>query len=618
MSKPLATLSPLHHRGALHIKVEIESSNSSKALIRQVPGRQWSKTHGCWYVPYTPEAYRQLQELFQVKLTDQKAKPAAPEPQMPNPLPTIQPFESSVIENKPVDGFIRLEEENKHRMKAFVPWQRKDWIDKIKTIPGRAWNQEEKYWSLPMAKMVVDDLKKWFENNVEFRFEIPVSLPETYVPKNWKPESAVNKQVERQPITEPISAGIRAPAIPEPLPERKYSPAGNTLRPVFQTITNARGTYEVVTGNKIIVERWDEHWLCAYVPYDKKGWLEIVKSMQGRKWNSTEKCWLLPLVQQTVYDLNAIDKAFIVIPEIRPSGLPERWAATFQRSSKPPLGEMQQLAVTALEERLTLEYSSYRTIKSYRNHLEALLRYCPNEKPSKINLQQIEQYILYKRREKNISASTLNQLISALNAFFGRVLGQEEKVQQLQRPKKDRTLPNFASEDEIKQLIKAADNPKHQCMLILIYSAGLRKSELLNLRVRDLNKSAKCLFVKGGKGRKDRYSMYSPTAIRFVESYLKTYKVSYWLFEGQDGGKYSESSLQSVFEKTKVKSGINERLTIHGLRHSFATHLAYKGVPLHEIKSLLGHESIKTTEVYLHLSRRYNKEIESPLEGLDL
>ena len=249
------------------------------------------------------------------------------------------------------------------------------------------------------------------------------------------------------------------------------------------------------------------------------------------------------------------------------------------------LNKFQQLAVAALEERLTLEFKSYSTIKTYRNILKGLLFHFPKTKPSSITSKQINKYIIYKRRESRISASYMNQIINTFNAFFGRVLGQEEKVIQLKRPKKDRKMPNFISADEMKKLLTSCENSKHKAMLILIYSAGLRKNELLNLRIRDLNKSTKCIFVKGGKGRKDRYTLYSPSAIRHVEKYLQEHNPSHWLFEGQTKGKYSATSLQLVFEKAKEISGVNKRLTIHGIRHSFATHLAYKRVPLHEIKN---------------------------------
>ena len=203
-------------------------------------------------------------------------------------------------------------------------------------------------------------------------------------------------------------------------------------------------------------------------------------------------------------------------------------------------------------------------------------------------------------------------------AFYNRVLGQVEKVQYLYRPKKQRKLPNVLSKEEMVLLIKSIDNLKHRTMIVLVYSAGLRRSEVLNLRLKDILFSRKCIFVRDSKGGKDRYVMLAPKAETILRTYMKANKPKYWLFQGQAGGRYSESSIQSLFEAAREKSKVNPYITIHGLRHSFATHLHEAGVPLNVIKDLLGHSSIKSTEIYIHISTKYMKEIQSPLESLDL
>jgi site-specific recombinase XerD len=209
-------------------------------------------------------------------------------------------------------------------------------------------------------------------------------------------------------------------------------------------------------------------------------------------------------------------------------------------------------------------------------------------------------------------------MISSFNGFFGKLLKQTEKVQALVRPKKHQSLPNIISEKEVVRLMHAVENIKHKCMLMLIYSAGLRKGELLNLQVRDLNEERKVLFVRNAKGNKDRTTFYSDTAIQYVKKYMEIYQPKSWLFQGATGGRYSETSLQKVFEKAKMKSGINPCLTIHGLRHSFATHLKEHGIDLNTIKELLGHQRIETTQIYLHLAKDVMNKIKSPLENLDL
>ena len=212
----------------------------------------------------------------------------------------------------------------------------------------------------------------------------------------------------------------------------------------------------------------------------------------------------------------------------------------------------------------------------------------------------------------------MNQLINALNCFFIRILEQEEKVARMKRPKKKRKLPNVLSLEEMERLLKACDNLKHKSMLILVYSSGLRKSEVLNLRVEDLSFERKTLFVKNAKGGKDRYTFFADVAQKYLKEYIKQYQPRYYLFEGRTGGRYGESSIQSIYENARVKSKVNRFVTLHGLRHSFATHLSEKNVPLHVLQDLLGHSSIKTTEIYLHISNKFRQELKSPLDDLNI
>lgn len=152
---------------------------------------------------------------------------------------------------------------------------------------------------------------------------------------------------------------------------------------------------------------------------------------------------------------------------------------------------------------------------------------------------------------------------------------------------------------------------------MLIYSAGLRISEAIKLRVRDIHSDQGYIFIKGAKGKKDRKSVLSPVLLVLLRKYYRAYNPSYWLFEGQEGGQYSASSIQSVFRRAVEKSNSNPWATVHTLRHSFATHLLQKGTNLRYVQVLLGHESSKTTEVYTHVLSISNKNIQSPLDGID-
>lgn len=190
-------------------------------------------------------------------------------------------------------------------------------------------------------------------------------------------------------------------------------------------------------------------------------------------------------------------------------------------------------------------------------------------------------------------------MINAIKFYYEKVLGQQRKFYEL-RPKKPQQLPLVFTETEIVLLLKPVDNLKHKCILMLIYSAGLRLGELTQLRIDDINTAQKSVFVKAGKGKKDRRTLLSDKMILFLNRYLKEYKPQYWLFEGMDGGQYSPRSVQAIFRRAVRAAGVNPYATVHTLRHSFATHLLEQGTDLRYIQELLGHNSVKTTEIYTY------------------
>jgi len=167
---------------------------------------------------------------------------------------------------------------------------------------------------------------------------------------------------------------------------------------------------------------------------------------------------------------------------------------------------------------------------------------------------------------------------------------------------------------EVQAILKQPKNMKHKAILCSIYSGGLRLSEVLNLRIEDVRSADGYLFIKGGKGKKDRRTILSNQLLLLLRQYYKEHKPSYWLFEGQTGGKYSASSVQSIFRKAVEAANVNPWATVHTLRHSFATHLLQQGTNLRYIQGLLGHASSKTTEIYTHLQKVDNSVVKNPLD----
>ena len=207
--------------------------------------------------------------------------------------------------------------------------------------------------------------------------------------------------------------------------------------------------------------------------------------------------------------------------------------------------------------------------------------------------------------------------MNAIKLFFQTIRDTKMIVDKIHRPKRSKVLPNVLSKEEIKLILNAHSNIKHKMMLSLIYSCGLRRSELINLKPQDIDSKRNIVLLKNGKGKKDRITPLSPIILEMLRNYYNGYKPKTWLFEGQIvGEQYSEQSLQSVLKQALQKAGITKPVTLHWLRHSYATHLLESGTDLRYIQELLGHSSSKTTEIYTHVSTKSIQQIKSPFDDL--
>jgi integrase/recombinase XerD len=223
-------------------------------------------------------------------------------------------------------------------------------------------------------------------------------------------------------------------------------------------------------------------------------------------------------------------------------------------------------------------------------------------------------YLAFLERDIGSSASTINQAISALRFLYTRVLGREAPLSR--RPKSDRRLPGVLSREEALRVVTAPKNLKHRVLLALAYSAGLRVSELAALRVRDIDIGRGLILVRSGKGRKDRYTILAHRTKRILETYLDTYAPKAWLFEGQGGSHLSPRTIQEVFYRAKAAAKVEKDVSIHSLRHSFATHLLEDGTDIRYIQELLGHANAKTTQIYTHIAKRDFLRIRSPFDRI--
>jgi integrase/recombinase XerD len=266
-----------------------------------------------------------------------------------------------------------------------------------------------------------------------------------------------------------------------------------------------------------------------------------------------------------------------------------------------------------LQEMQIRNYSE-RTIVSYIHCIERLSFHYKTS-PDLLSLEQIKSYLHYCVVEKNESASTLNQIISAVRILYSDVLERAWEPIKLKRPRKEKQLPVVLSTQEVSLLIDSVKNVKHRLMLITAYSAGLRINEVRSLQVTDIDSDRMQIRVKNGKGKKDRFTLLSSKTLEQLRMYYKLFRPKKYLFEGNEPSKpIHVRTIGHIFERAVKSSGITKGVTFHSLRHSFATHLLEQGTNLRLIQQLLGHNSLRTTSVYLHVSRFDPKEIVSPFD----
>ncbi len=274
-------------------------------------------------------------------------------------------------------------------------------------------------------------------------------------------------------------------------------------------------------------------------------------------------------------------------------------------------------ALTLCEQKFILKSFSPATIKNYLSELRAFFSFFANRNYPDITKDEIEAYVYHLKSKYQISDTKQNTLINAIKSYYEHVLLKPREYYEIQRPNRAKTLPNVFSVEEITRLLETPMNIKHKAILLCIYSAGLRISEAINLRICDIHSDEGYMFIKDSKGKKDRKTILSPTLLKVLRLYYRSHKPAYWLFEGQDSGQYSTKSIQEIFRKAVAKAGINAWGTVHTLRHSFATHLLLEGVNLRHIQSMLGHSSSKTTEIYTHVLAINNKSLNNPLDFLE-
>ena len=268
---------------------------------------------------------------------------------------------------------------------------------------------------------------------------------------------------------------------------------------------------------------------------------------------------------------------------------------------------------------LKLELKKYasNTAKAYVSLFEHFINFYKDKELRAIDENDIRSY-LQLMVQQNKSNSYINQMINSIKFYYEVVLGMPNRFYSVERPRKHESLPKVISLQEVQLIIKSTNNIKHRCIVSLLYSAGLRRNELLNLKLEDIDSNRMVITVKNGKGNKDRITILSASVLQDLRAYYKEWKPKVYLFEGPKGERYSAESVLKIIKAAAQKARIRKSISPHMLRHSFATHLLENGTDLRYIQVLLGHSSTKTTEIYTQVAINNIKAIKSPIELLNL
>jgi integrase/recombinase XerD len=333
----------------------------------------------------------------------------------------------------------------------------------------------------------------------------------------------------------------------------------------------------------------------------------IIRNLVGINYSATHKCYYLEFREENLADLrdrlSQVDSCTMV-----------GWDKIMEESLfKPYLSNLISLP-KEYEELLIEKRYSNSTRNNYISQFKAFLIYFYPKTVDDINEGEIRKYLLLRIEKQKVSISTQNVAINAIKFYLEHVKKGDRRTYYFARPRKELKLPVVLSRAEVQHLFNHTTNIKHKCLLLILYSSGLRISELLNLKIEDIDNDRHVIHVHQGKGKKDRITLLSKVAVEYLWKYLSSFKPENWLFEGPGGKPYSQRSVNLIIKRSALKAGINKAISAHTLRHSFATHLLEQGTDLRYIQVLLGHESSRTTERYTQVTKYGFEQLISPLD----
>ncbi|MEO5572261.1 MAG: site-specific tyrosine recombinase/integron integrase [Bacteroidia bacterium] len=558
------------HRGEQRIKLVFEMEDRLEQAVRKLPGRKWSRTMGAWHIPrdkrLLEELIKELAILPPSILEKKKIHSGHlnPERAVNTDLIRPAPFTAAlhdVLKREPLHHASIPDLLSSDSVTVEIAGRRiilkcpKNNTD-TKFLTGiryTRWDKRNFCWIIPNYPGNLAVIKEYFKDRIRSITELPV---QAIIP----------------------AAGIN---------EKRKAAKDEII-----IIKTCKGRMKLIFG------------------FNKTLSIAINK-MPYHYWDSNNKWYTIPFSETL---LNKI-KELAVAEKLNIAYEEEKEENKTARKNSDDIKNYKTCPSAYILKLKELRYSD-NTLRTYKILFEEFINHFHSHDPEAIDETMITAFLRYLVLERKVSPSYQNQAINAVKFYYEKVLGGKRKIYLVERPREEKTLPVVLSENEVAAILKVTDNLKHRALLMVAYSGGLRVSEVVNLKIKDIDSKRMQIRVEQGKGKKDRYTLLADHTLLTLRSYIKKYRPNIWLFEGGPGVQYSVRSIQAIMRESAYKAGIKKKVSVHTLRHSFATHLLENGTDLRYIQALLGHSSPKTTEIYTHVTTKGFSQIKNPLDIL--
>ena len=569
------TIKKIWHREAYRIGVFFQNNYEIKTKLKNLKA-SFSITHKCWYLDYDKNSYHTLLSVF-----------------------------PDLVIDKPQEIEVKIDKATGKSSRDILPTAPKSEIqlDSEKSNPEHT--KEEIPLAIRLKLQKLENIGKYWVFKLQFSQEINkklLAVKGVYWHKNYR-----SYLVYRHPKTKVEVEEIL----------QTHSFFGENYYYLEQSYK----------GEKICLKPHpeDQTWMQIYVP-KYAAVHEKMKRFSYVRYSKSKDCYLLPAAPDILESITLqMEVLQINIENQLPNGYlhnrnrPNKKQLDISKTKKSIYAQVPEKGKIYVEKMinvlLAVNYSTS-TMKNYCSTFIQFLKYFDCKDPNEISQNEIIE-LLGTLMAKGLSASTGHSMVNAIQFYYNRVLEKKDFEIKLPRPKKEKKLPTVLTMEECLTIFNVVDNPKHKLLLLIGYGAGLRVSEIVNLKWSDILFAEHKIHIKNAKGMKDRMVMLPYSIVKTLEIYKQTYNGKHYVFEGQFAGEpYSTRSAQIVMKQALQKTGLDKKATMHTLRHSFATHLLENGTDIRYIQQFLGHASIKTTTIYTHLTNNAIDKIESPLDKL--